>query len=157
MLSREQKRIGFLDHAAGPTDVDVRPDVFLFGQNGDAATGDRVFQGQLLQRVRHVIVALGHQSDRRVVGACPLTAVHRHTQHDRPPVTPTPVPASQTLAGHVRRGAVLVGHRLQTRHHRQEHPSEISRTVLSVLHRIHGTPGAHQPHQHPERCHANVV
>jgi len=48
MLSREQKRTGVLDDAVGPADVDVRPDVFLLGQDADAARDDRVFQGQLL-------------------------------------------------------------------------------------------------------------
>lgn len=110
-----------------------------------------------MQRVRHVAVALDHQPNHRVTDAGPVTAVHRHTQHDRPPVAPAPVLAPEALPGHVRRGAVLVGHRFQTRHHHHEHPSEVSRTLLSLLHRLHGPPGAHQPYQHPERRHANVV
>jgi len=43
MFSREQKRTSVLGDTVGPADVDVRPDVFLLGQDADAAGDDRVF------------------------------------------------------------------------------------------------------------------
>lgn len=86
MVPREQRRLGVLDGAVGAANVDVRPHVLLPGQNADAAGADRVLQGQLLQRVRHVAVALGDQPDHSVAGAGPVAAIRPRAQHDRPAV-----------------------------------------------------------------------
>lgn len=86
MLPREQRRPGVLDGPVGAANVDVRPHVFLSGQNADATRADRVLQGQLLQRVRHVAVALGDQPDHSVAGAGPVAALRPRAQHHRPAV-----------------------------------------------------------------------
>lgn len=158
VLWREQQRSGVLDGAADAADVDVRPDVLLPGQDPGAAERARLLQGQLLQRVRHAAHALGHQPDRRVAGAHPVTAVRRYAKHDRAHVDPVPVPAQLVaVAEHVRRASLLAGHRLQAGLHRHEHTAEVSRSLLPVLHRLHGPVGLHQSHRHPVRGHATLL
>lgn len=157
MLSREQKRPGPVDVPVDAADVDVRPDVFLPGQNGDAAGPDRVLQGQLLQRVRHAPVAHGHRPDSRVLGPGPVTAVRRRAQHDRQPVAQVPVPAAAPVRQRQRRRHVHRGHSVEAGHHPDDHTPETPRPLLPVFHRLHGAPGAHQPHQRPVLRHPAVV
>jgi len=71
-------------HPAGAADVGIRPNVFLSGQHADATPIAQLLTGQLLQRVRHVAFAHGHQPDRRVSGAGPVAPVCRRAEHDRP-------------------------------------------------------------------------
>lgn len=157
MFPREQKRLGVLDAAAGVANVDAGSHVFLSGQNADPAAAARLLQRQLLQRGRHVAVALVHQPDHRVAGADPPAAVHRRPQHDRPPVARVPLRAPEAVPEHLRRRVFLAAHHRQTRLHRHEHPPEVPRPLLSLLHGVHGAADADQSHQHTVRRRAAVV
>jgi len=72
MFPREQQRPGTMGRPAGAANVGIRPDVFLPGQHADATTIAQLLPGQLLQRVRHVDFAHGHQPDCRILGPGPI-------------------------------------------------------------------------------------
>lgn len=146
-----------MGRAVGAADVGVGPDVFLPGQDAVSAAAHRLFQGQLLQRVRHAAVAHGHQPDSRVAGAHAATAVRERDEHDRAVAAPVPVPPAATVAEHVRHRRVRPVHRRQAGDHRHQHTHTASEPLLPVLHRLRRTAGAHQSRQHPVRGHATVL
>lgn len=135
MLLREQKRYGHVDGTIGATDVVVRPDVFLLGENDKPADEGRVFQGLLLPGVRVVVGARGHQPDRSVPGTVPVTRIRRRAQHDRQPVEKVPVSASVADAQHVRRRSVNGRTHREIDPRLRIHAPEVSGPVLSVFHR----------------------
>lgn len=157
MFPAEQERLGVLGGPARAADVDVRPDVLLPGQDAGATWSAGLLQGQLLQHLRHPAHALGHQPGAGVAGAAPVAAFRAHAQRDRPPVAAAPVPARPNVRQHVRCGRVLVGHRLQAGHHRDEHTAKVPGPILSVLHCVHGAHRVHKLGRRLVRGHATVL
>jgi len=157
MFPREQQRSGTVGRSAGSADMGVCPDVLLPGPHARAAPVAQLLAGQLLQRVRNVAVAHGHQPNRRVLGPGPVAPVRRHAEHDCPAAAPVQVPAPPPVAQRVRGRPFLSRYRLQAGHHRHEHTAKVPGPLLPVLHRLHGAHRVHKPGQHPVRGCPTVV